>query len=116
MVTSRGIGALDDATHACGVSSVEVACASSTILTSSGTATSRISEMLRTSRSSLAWLWFSGCGHQSPRGLWLVGPDAGLRHTQARRQAHDVRGGLDAGSTHVLVGADDRSDTGPTAG
>ena len=37
--------------------------------------------------SSVCWVWLSGCGHQSPRGLWLVGrtPLAGTPILAARR-------------------------------
>ena len=51
----------------------EMWCFSSTIVMPSGTATSSTSERLRTTVSSVCWVWLSGWGHQSPRGLWLVG-------------------------------------------
>ena len=45
-----------------------------------------------------------------PVAAWVVarGPDTGLRHAHAGRQAHHVTGALDAGATDLLVGADDR--------
>ena len=71
--------------------------------TPSGTATSRTSSMERTRRSSDAWLWFSGCGHQSPARVVARGPDAGARHAQAGRQARDVTRALHAAPAHLLV-------------